>query len=108
MPSEIAGKLYDRTGREIMRGDIVKVYHFTAAVRRKRHFMYKQALGVVMLGNGDPCPYMKFSHLDMSEDSYHEFCDGRVLKDYEIVQGTDADFYDRPRAYPAKDTTHAD
>lgn len=87
--------IYDKTGREIVVGDIVKVYHFTGA-RRKRHYMYKQAARIKTLGPNDT-PYMFFSHLDMTDDGYHEMLDGKRRADYEIVQNIDAKFEDRPR-----------
>jgi hypothetical protein len=87
--------LYDKTGREIVRGDVLKVYHYTAALRRKRIYMFKQALGVETLKSGNE--YMQFSHLNMREDSYLQVCDGKHLRDYEIVQSIDAKFEERPR-----------
>lgn len=87
-------KLYDKTGREIMRGDIVKVFHFVAALRRKKHYMYKQCLGVEQKGTTF---WMRFSHLDLNEDGYWQQVDGSILDDYEIVQSIDAKFEDRPR-----------
>lgn len=97
------GKLFDKRGIPIERGDVVKVYHFTAALRRKKHYMYKQCLGL-----GSYCPggtgYMFFSHLNFNDDiksrkdsPYSQKPDGRVLPDYEIVQSIDGAFEDRPR-----------
>lgn len=83
----------DKNGRQIERGDILKVFHFTGA-RNKRHYMYKQALGTKMLGSGSA--YMMFSHLDLDDKYYVEPCDGRSLADYEIVQSIDAKFDERP------------
>lgn len=88
------GKLFDMHGREIVRGDVLKVYHFTGA-RRKRHYMYKHALGTKALGSG--LLYMQMDHLDLDGRHYLEACDGRVLPDYEIVQSADAKFEERPR-----------
>lgn len=87
--------IYDKTGREIVIGDIVKVYHYTAALRRKRHYMYKQAVRVREFKDGSQA--MFFSHLDMSEDGYHQMLNGSHLPDYEIVQSIDALFDERPR-----------
>jgi hypothetical protein len=89
--------LYDKHGREIVQGDILKVYHFTAARRRKRHYMYKQALGTVVLGKANPEQFMRFSHLSLDDGYYTEFCDGRALEHYEIVQSVDCKFDERPR-----------
>lgn len=83
----------DKTGRQIERGDVVRVYHFTGS-RRKRHYMYKQALGTKMLGSGTL--YMMFSHLNMDDEYYLECCDGRSLSDYEIIQSIDCNFEGRP------------
>ena len=87
----------DKNGRQIERGDVLKVFHFTGA-RKKRHYMYKQALGTKTLGQGTE--YMMFSHLEMDDKYYVERCDGRTLADYEIVQSIDAKFDERPRLSP--------
>ncbi len=89
-------RIYDKNGRQIMLGDIVKVYHFTAALRRKRHYMYKQAVRTRTFKDG--CHAMFFSHLDMTDGGYHQMLDGRHLADYEIVQSVCARFDERPRA----------
>ncbi len=86
--------LRDKTGRQIERGDVLKVYHFTGA-RRKRYFMYKQAMGVRSINGTD---YAVMDHLDMNAEYYLECCDGRTLPDYEIVQSIDAKYHERPRA----------
>lgn len=93
--------LYDKNGIPIERGDVVKVFHFVGA-RRKRHFMYHQCLGVREIGAAST-PYLAFSHLNFIEDHlkrdgpYLERPDDRVLKDYEIVQSMDCKHDERPR-----------
>lgn len=72
----------DKHGREIVRGDIVKVYHFTGS-RRKRYYMYKQALGIKVWPSGTG--RMMFSHLDFDAEG-HYYEDLKKLPDYEIVQ----------------------
>lgn len=92
-------KLYDKTGRQIMLGDVLKVFHFIGA-RRKRYHMYKHVVGTVMLGRDDPKPYLSISHLDQKQDTYLVRLDGSVLWDYEIVQGYGDDgtpYEDRPK-----------
>lgn len=88
-----SGAIYDKTGREIMLWDVLKVFHFTGA-RNKRHYMYKHVVGERVLGSGNS--YWFLSHLDPKEDGYLLAKDGTVYKDYEIVQGLDY-FPDRPR-----------
>lgn len=81
-------KVLDKTGREIEPGDILKVFHFTGA-RRKRHWMYKQALSYER-------GRLKISHLNRLHDEpwvigtnyYSEAADGVRRPDYEIVQST--------------------
>lgn len=82
-------KIYDKNSREIVRGDVLKVFHFIGA-RKKRHYMYKQALEVIPLGYPEPKPYLKISHLNLSDDYYVVIMDGSTLEDYEIIQSIDA------------------
>lgn len=77
--------LYDKNGIPILKGDVLKVFHFIGA-RREKHFMYKQVLGFKEFGK-NKSKYMELSHLDLESNSYFELIDGRILKDYEIVQG---------------------
>lgn len=90
-------KLYDKNGTPIERGDIVKVFHFTGA-RRKRFYMYKQAVGIKHLGLVNTEPYMCFSHLNMSDEYYTERMCGRTLPDYEVVQSIECNHEERKRA----------
>ncbi|RWO20686.1 hypothetical protein [Mesorhizobium sp.] len=89
--------LYDKRGIPIERGDIVKVFHFIGA-RRKRHYMYKQCLGFMMIGKDASVPYVKFGHMTFNEDEYYlERPDGRALAAYEIVQSIKCDHDERQR-----------
>lgn len=90
---------YDKRGIPIERGDIVKVFHFVGA-RRKRHFMYKQCLGLDRFRTGKR-DYVFFSHLNFCEmgdrnGPYHQE-PGALLADYEIVQSIRCDHDTRPR-----------
>lgn len=77
--------IYDKKGRAIEPFDVLKVYHFTGS-RRKRHYMYKHVLGIKKFNNPD-LEYLQISSLSHCGHIYHEVIDGRVLFDYEIVQG---------------------
>ncbi|OKP79918.1 hypothetical protein BTE77_06805 [Ensifer adhaerens] len=81
-----------------MIGDVLKVYHFTAALRRKKHFMYKQVVAYDTFRSG--VPFLKISHLDMSAETYTVICDGSHLPDYEIVQSANIPIESRPRHSP--------
>ena len=76
--------LYDKTGRKIFTGDLLKVFHFTGA-RRKKYYMYKYVLGKKIVTSG--YKYYKLSHLDPKESYYLILDGGSLLSDYEIVQG---------------------
>lgn len=99
----MTGKLacYDKRGTPIERGDVVKVYHFTGA-RRRRYYMYKQCLGVNTYPNGTQ-EYLFFAHLNFADligerdGPYHEHL-GSHLPLYEIVQSVKSDHEERPRS----------
>lgn len=90
--------VYDKNGREIMLGDILKVYHFTAALRRKKHYMYKQVMIADRFRDGTPI--FRVGHLDLTDDFYTIVCDGNRLSDYEIIQSIDCKFEQRPIQAP--------
>ena len=79
---------FDKHGVPFAIGDVVKVFHFTGA-RRKRHYMYKQVVGKRTWPNGYRC--WLFSHLNMkpadgAEGGFYISRDGSHFDDYEIVQ----------------------
>ena len=76
--------LYDKNGREIAVGDVLKVYYFTSA-RGKRYWMYKHVIGRDALPSGTE--FLRLSHLQRAAGFYSEVIDGRHLLDVEIVQG---------------------
>lgn len=90
----------DKNRRPIRVGDILKVYHFTGA-RRKKHFMYKQVIGIKTLGGHGDTPksqYFVVSHLNLLDDGiYHLRLNSGMLKDYEIVQGANDIHEDRAK-----------
>lgn len=87
--------IFDKNGREIMPGDVLKVYHFTAALRRKKHFMYKQVMIADKLRDGTDI--LRVSRLDLTDDFYTLICDGKHFPDYEIIQSIDCKYEQRPR-----------
>ena len=93
--------IYDKRGIPIERGDVVKVFHFIGA-RRKRHYMYKQCLGTEFLHPSHELPRMVFSHLNLVEnlldrDGPYTEALGQKLEHYEIVQSIKCDHEERPR-----------
>lgn len=89
------GKVFDQTGREILIGDVLKVFHFVGR-RNKHHYMYKQAIENRTYGVMN---YLFLSHLDMSGAGYHipRLDMGVTLDNTEIVQSANDDFQERPR-----------
>lgn len=84
-------KLYDKKGYPIEVGDLLKVFHFVAAVRREKIYMYKQVIGISYT------PLMLIvSHMDNSTDTFRLMLDNSIRKDIEILQGFD-DFKTRDR-----------
>ena len=79
--------MLDKAGRVIQPGDVLKVFHFVGA-RRKRHYMYKQALRYER-------GRLLISHLNCVDDAeprkygdhyYCEAANGKPRSEYEIVQ----------------------
>lgn len=93
----------DKNNRPIRVGDVLKVFHFTGA-RRKKHFMYKQVVRTQWLGGYGGTPktlYFFISHLNLKAASVEEdggywlgVSEGR-LSEYEIVQSLNCDHEDR-------------
>ena len=83
----------DKNGRELKVGDVLKVYHFTARMHHKKHYMYKQIVGLRLLGGFNLTPkveYFDVSHLNLSgADNYTISKNEGALPEYEIVQGLD-------------------
>ena len=97
--SRASERALDCTGRPIQVGDVLKIYHFQGA-RRKRFFMFKQVVGVRAFKEGGH-EYLIVSHLNMKpadgpDSGYFLRQDGETHADTEIVQGLDW-HHDRPR-----------
>lgn len=93
--------LYDKRGIPILPGDTVKVFHYVAAVRREKRYMYKFASQIVWRA-ADKAPLLQLSHLNLQHEWYWELMDNRRLENYEIVQGYGgvpggSDYRDRER-----------
>ena len=91
---------HDKHGIPIKVGDVLKVFHFVGA-RRKRHYMYKQVVGTRTLGP-KAVPYLMVSHLNLKpaderDGGYYIGQFGQIEPDTEIVQSVDCAFEDRPR-----------
>jgi hypothetical protein len=89
----------DKHGREIMVGDVLKVFHFAGA-RRKQYFMYKQVIGTRLLGGhsgSDKVEFLEVSHLNMDhKENYYLGRSEGAKANYEILQGLD-DIEARPK-----------
>ncbi|MDD5006606.1 MAG: hypothetical protein PHS93_09410 [Candidatus Omnitrophica bacterium] len=78
--------IYDKNRRPIEVGDVLKIFHFTAALRREAIYMYKQVLRKTQLQRGSFV--FEMSHLEDQEGSpCRMLIDDKVHDDYEIVQG---------------------
>lgn len=90
---------YDKTGRQIMVGDVLKVFHFTGR-RRKRHYMYKHVVGTRPANDGGEfliTSHLNLKPLDGRDAAYLILQEGQIERDTEIVQSVDCAFEDRPR-----------
>lgn len=100
--TEQVGDAFDANGIPFALGDVVKVFHFVGA-RRKRHYMYKQVVAERTWESGYRC--WVFSHLNLKppqgpDGGFYIARDGQHYPDYEIVQccsSYPAHFSTRPR-----------
>lgn len=88
-------EVYDKKRIPMKVGDVLKVFHFTAALRRKKYYMYKQIIGIMELRSGGH--NFVLSHLHLGQGTYGLSVNGAVMGDYEIVQSVKCDHEDRPR-----------
>lgn len=72
----IPGESFDQKGKVIQELDLLRVFHFTAALRRKKHYMYKQ----VAIKDGR----LFALHLNGTEDGY--WLPLGTVPDTEIIQ----------------------
>ena len=85
--------IFDVNGVKFRQFDVLKVYHYTGA-RRKKCYMYKQVLGV---SEYNPL-LIDISHLDgdiTSKGYYTIRQTGLTLIEYEIIQSAKADIDER-------------
>ena len=61
---------YDSMGNELIKGDIVRMYHFTGT-RNRRHFMYKRFTGYCTSHKGNQ--YGTWQSLDEPEHNFVEY-----------------------------------
>lgn len=77
--------VYDKHGIPIFVGDVIKVFHFIGA-RRKKYFMYKHVISEETVGNGTR--FFKLSHLNLKDGGYYNLrAKDQVEECFEIVQG---------------------
>lgn len=89
--------LLDKTGREIMVGDTLKIFHFRGS-RGKRFYMYHYVEDQERREAWDQ-PLLRISHLNRKKSVYYKVMDGSKLEEIEIVQGFADDgtpFEERP------------
>lgn len=88
--------ILDKKGRKLELGDILKIYHFTGA-RRKKFYIYKQVISEVSKFNNDKSFFL-ISHLSFPDRdaSYHLLKDNLIHEEIEIIQSkSQVDFEDR-------------
>lgn len=78
---EIEEPYFDEKGIEIKENDLLRVYHFTAAQRRKKHYMYKIATLREIKGN------KWWAGKDYCSD-HHYWLKAAADKETRVIRGT--------------------
>lgn len=76
-------EFFDRKGRRLELFDIVKVFHYMGA-RRKRNYMYKQVVEKKLTGG---VGFFVLHHLQSCGETFLLRCNDKINCAYEIVQG---------------------
>ena len=83
--------LYDKNKRPIYVGDTLKVFHFQGVRWNKKHYMYKYVYDKVTYPAGHTLYHilhLSSNPKELLESKYYLLDeDGKVLEDYEVVQG---------------------
>lgn len=80
---------YDKKGYPCLPGDVLRVFHFIAAKRRERMYMYKVV-------STDGMSAINISDIPRKGLEHSHSCPMRCLGDFEIVDGYEFDI--RPRS----------
>ena len=73
--------ILDKNSKKIEIGDILKIFHFTGA-RRKRFYMHKQVIRFQIIGGNS---FYRVSHLDLTNNIYYLRLDDKRHNEIEIV-----------------------
>lgn len=84
-------EFYDKNRRPVLVGDVLKVFHFIGA-RKKRYYMYK-----VAMKRGDGLRAVDVTELGQGVKDPHS-CPMSALGEFEIVQGFNPDYEFRRKA----------
>ena len=78
--------LYDKNGIPILPGDTIKIYSYTAALRREKVYSYKYVEAIEMRKSWK-VPLLRINHLSRSGKTYHMLMTGEIDDTIEIAQG---------------------
>jgi hypothetical protein len=100
--------ILDKNRRKIQVGDILKVYHYRAALRRRHCYLYRQVIDCEKwtTDHKKSAYAFRISHLDLRnpDGGYWEILNNAYRTDIEIVAGLSLtpdgqlqNFYERPK-----------
>lgn len=78
--------IYDKNGIPILPGDTIKIYAYTAALRREKVYYYKYVEAIEKRESGKT-PMLRINHLSQVEHKYYMLMTGEIDDRVEIVQG---------------------
>lgn len=78
--------IYDKNGIPILPGDTIKIYAYTAALRREKVYSYKYVEAIEKRESWKT-PMLRINHCSQVEERYYMLMTGEIDDSIEIVQG---------------------
>ena len=91
--------IYDKKGIPIHIGDLIKIYHFTAALRREKNYMYKHVKSITEYDFGT---MYVLDHLGEDPKTFAVRAEDEIVPHWEVIQGFNGGHFSERRKLNAE------